>query len=269
MKRFMTFAGLGLLLLLPATTTAEPVPETDRSTEPAVEVTIIYDNYQADERLETDWGFACLVEAAGEKLLFDTGNRAELYKKNVQTLGIDPSGIPSLFISHSHGDHTAGIPWVREVNPSVHCYLPASWAEQLKEEDKLPPNSTGIENPLHLYGPFYSTGDRFEAFREQGLVVRTGTGGVLITGCGHPGPVEMVEKAEKELGIEIHTLIGGLHLLQKSDAQLEQIAKSLKELGIEKICPTHCTGDHSRAYLKKAFGEGYIPGGTGAHIVIN
>ncbi len=46
-----------------------------------------------------------------------------------------------------------------------------------------------------MYGPFYSTGDNFRAFEEQGLLVKTEKGGILITGCGHPGPVEMIKKA--------------------------------------------------------------------------
>lgn len=47
-------------------------------------------------------------------------------------------------------------------------------------------SSKAIKKPSHLYGPFYSTGDDFVAFREQGLVIKTENGGVLITGCGHP-----------------------------------------------------------------------------------
>jgi 7,8-dihydropterin-6-yl-methyl-4-(beta-D-ribofuranosyl)aminobenzene 5'-phosphate synthase len=125
-----------------------------------------------------------------------------------------------------------------------------------------------VNKPTHLYGPFYSTGDDFVAFREHGLVVKTAGGGILITGCGHPGVVRMVEVAEKELGIEIHTVIGGLHLLDKNADEKNQIATRLKELGIKQICPTHCTGDNSIAILKTSFGEDYIPGGTGREIIV-
>ena len=268
MKVLSRLALLILLLCLTTKTAVESTIESAVSDERSVHVTIIYDNYQADARLESDWGFACLVEYQGNKLLFDAGGKADLYKKNVRLLQIRPEEIPSLFISHEHGDHTAGIPWITEINPSVNCYLPSVYAEQLKENDRLPPHSKGISEPAHLYGPFYSTGDNFKAFREQGLVIKTENGGVLITGCGHPGVVEMVEKAEKEMGIEITTVIGGLHLLQAGEARLEEIAASLKKMGVRQICPTHCTGDHAIAYLKEAFGDGYIAGGTGRHIII-
>lgn len=269
MQPTIRLTSLGIILCLSTLTAREPSFSVNGPQDQAVHVTIIYDNYQEDESLETDWGFACLVEYQGDKLLFDAGRKINLYKKNVALLEIDPKTIPGLFISHEHGDHTAGMPWITEVNPSIKCYLPSTYAEQLKANGELPKNSQGFAEPEHLYGAFYSTGDSFEKFREQGLIIETEQGGVLITGCGHPGAVEMVQAAKEELGIKVHTLIGGLHLMQYSDRELDQLSKSLKELGIRNICPTHCTGDKSIAYLKDSFGQGYIQGGTGKEILIN
>ncbi len=268
MKKSLGLAGFLLLLGLSTIAALEPGIAGSGSSDDAIHITIIYDNYQADQNLDTDWGFACLVEYQGNKLLFDAGRNAELYKKNVVQLGINTEAIPTLFISHEHGDHTAGMPCIIEVNPSVLCYLPASYAEQLKARGTLPANSKSVKKPVHLYGPFYSTGDDFVAFREQGLVIKTENGGVLLTGCGHPGAVPMVKAAEEELGIEIHTVIGGLHLMRSSEKDLELLAGKLKEMGVKQICPTHCTGDNSIASLKASFGEGYISGGTGKEIII-
>ncbi len=99
-------------------------------------------------------------------------------------------------------------------------------------------------------------------------MIKTEKGGVLITGCGHPGVIEMVSVAEKSLGIEIHTVIGGLHLLRNSDEEVKKIAEELKKMGVQRICPTHCTGDNAIALLKESFGDGYISGGTGKEIII-
>ncbi len=214
-------------------------------------------------------GNATLVEKGNTCLLVDCGFTIKETERRLERLGKTATDLTGILVTHEHGDHTAGIPWITEINPSVKCYSPASYAEQLKASGSLPPHSKGIEKPTHLYGPFYSTGDDFVAFREQGLVIKTETGGVLITGCGHPGAVRMIAVAEQELGIEIHTLIGGLHLMSKSEEDLEQIATTLKEMGIKQICPTHCTGDKSIAALKASFGNGYIAGGTGQVITIN
>jgi 7,8-dihydropterin-6-yl-methyl-4-(beta-D-ribofuranosyl)aminobenzene 5'-phosphate synthase len=257
-----------LLLVLGLSTLAAREALTAYSPDDAVRVTIIYDNYQENSGLQTDWGFACLVEYQGNFLLFDAGRNADLYRKNVEFLEIKPGEIPTLFISHEHGDHTAGIPWVCEKNPSVVCYLPATYAEKLKAGDKLPAHSKAVSKPVHLYGPYYSTGENFASFNEQGLVIKTETGGVLITGCGHPGAVEMLKMAQEELGIEVHTLIGGLHLMSTAGSKVADIGEILQKMGIKQICPTHCTGDKSIASLKASFGKGYISGGTGKEIII-
>lgn len=268
MQTYIRLTALGVVLSLSTLTATEPVWSGTGSPETAVSVTIIYDNYQEDSSLESDWGFACLVEYQDHQLLFDAGGNPDIYKKNVKLLEIDPEEISGLFISHKHGDHTAGIPWITEINPSIKCYLPASYMEELKSIDKLPRNSTGLSKPEHLYGPFYSTGDNFTAFKEQGLVIKTEDGGVLITGCGHPGVIEMVSAAREELGIKVHTVIGGLHLLQTPDETVKKIAEKLQQMGIKQICPTHCTGDKAIALFKESFRDGYISGGTGKEIFI-
>ena len=38
-----------------------------------MKVTIVYDNETLQPGLEAAWGFSCLVEADGQRLLFDTG----------------------------------------------------------------------------------------------------------------------------------------------------------------------------------------------------
>ena len=268
MKKISGPILLGILLFVSAFVNGEQAIKASDSPENLVSITIIYDNYQVDDRLKTDWGFACLIEFEGQQILFDAGRGAELYKMNMGLLGIKPEEIPTLFISHEHGDHTAGVPWIIESNPSVNCYLPTSYAAQLKARGTLPPNSESMAKPAHLYGPFYTTGDNFDSFIEQGLIVKTETGGILITGCGHPGPSAMVKASEEELGIQIYAIVGGLHLMSDNRDEVEKIAASLKEAGIKQICPTHCTGDQSISILAESFGKGYIPGGTGQIITI-
>jgi len=73
MKSYFTLTGLLLLLGLSTIAAVEPLVSSSGSWDDAVHVTIIYDNYQANTDLETDWGFACLVEHQREQLLFDSG----------------------------------------------------------------------------------------------------------------------------------------------------------------------------------------------------
>ncbi len=71
MKNLFGLTQLGLLFSVSALLAGEPNLPSNDSLEEAVLISIIYDNYQFDSRLKTDWGFACLVEFKGQKLLFD------------------------------------------------------------------------------------------------------------------------------------------------------------------------------------------------------
>ena len=74
-----------------------------------MKMTILYDNEKCREDLEADWGFACLVEVRGLKILFDTGADGPVLLENMNKLDIDPRTVDEVFISHVHFDHTGGL----------------------------------------------------------------------------------------------------------------------------------------------------------------
>jgi 7,8-dihydropterin-6-yl-methyl-4-(beta-D-ribofuranosyl)aminobenzene 5'-phosphate synthase len=51
--------------------------------------------------------------------------------------------------------------------------------------------------------------------------------------------------------------------MQHSDEQVKAIIDDFKKLGVVKCGATHCTGDRQIALFKEAFGENYVPIGTG------
>ncbi|MFH0881722.1 MAG: MBL fold metallo-hydrolase, partial [bacterium] len=70
-----------------------------------IRLTVLYDNVQpALEGLVAEWGFSCLVEAGGHRLLFDTGG-SEVVRENMRKLGVDPASVEAVVLSHAHGDH--------------------------------------------------------------------------------------------------------------------------------------------------------------------
>jgi hypothetical protein len=87
-------------------------------------VTILYDAFGGRPGLIRDWGFAALVEYGGKRILFDTGNNAEIFARNVRALGVDLRRLDFVVISHRHGDHTSGMSYLLRVNPHVKIYAP-------------------------------------------------------------------------------------------------------------------------------------------------
>ena len=56
-----------------------------------------------------EWGFAAVLEVDGQRLLVDTGARAETVLKNAAELNIDLASITDVVITHNHADHTGGL----------------------------------------------------------------------------------------------------------------------------------------------------------------
>lgn len=75
------------------------------------------------------------------------------------------------------------------------------------------------------------------------MVINTDKGLVVISGCGHAGLVNTLEYATEITGTgNIHAAIGGFHLLQASDANLEWTANKLVDLELGNLVGAHCTG---------------------------
>jgi len=86
-----------------------------------------------------------------------------------------------------------------------------------------------------------------------------GVGPFVITGCAHAGPVNTLLQAQRLGGLErIHGLIGGTHLVGRSDAYLEQTLRALEGFGLGLLSPCHCTGFRATAELWRAFPDAFV-----------
>ena len=110
------------------------------------------------------------------------------------------------------------------------------------------------------------------------VALKTAQGLVMLIGCGHPEILDVVPQTQAATGEkQIYLLSGGLHLLKPgkivkqpdgsdffipslnySDAELEKIADKLKASGVQKVVPTHCTGNEAEKIFQNKFGDGYI-----------
>jgi 7,8-dihydropterin-6-yl-methyl-4-(beta-D-ribofuranosyl)aminobenzene 5'-phosphate synthase len=125
-----------------------------------------------------------------------------------------------------------------------------------------------LHEPEELFEDVFTTGDLDGGIKEQSLLVRTSRGLVVITGCAHPGIVNITKKAKEITRNEIYLVIGGSHLAGAFTSQISYIAESLLRLGVRKVAPCHCSGDEARKLFKDYFGENYIDSGVGKEIII-
>jgi len=264
-------------------------------------VTILYDSFGKSPTLTMDWGFAALVEYGGKRILFDTGNNAQIFEHNVKAAGVDLQKLDFVVMSHRHGDHMGGLAYLLKVNPTVKIYAPkersgvygddqpsSTWyrkdpslpAEQRYYSGAPPeiihmgeawPNANFqlIDKNIEIVPGMYlialvSDKPGTLELRELSLAIRTPDGLVLVVGCSHPG-VEHIMQEASAIDPHIQFLLGGLHQIQAPDPEVERIARVLHDqYKLDRIAPGHCTGEPEFAALKKTFGDHYLYAGVGS-----
>jgi 7,8-dihydropterin-6-yl-methyl-4-(beta-D-ribofuranosyl)aminobenzene 5'-phosphate synthase len=226
----------------------------------SITLTVVYDNRSTDSRLGTAWGFACLIETGATTILFDTGGDGQLLMENLSTLGIDPQAIDAVVLSHIHNDHTGGLDRLLATNDHLTVYLPRSFPASFKERIHNP--IVEVSEPVTIADHIRSTGELGTAIVEQALLIETGCGLIVLTGCAHPGIVEIVREAEAFGNVDL--VMGGFHLADYGTAEVEGVIANLKRSGVQRAAPSHCTGDQAIEQFLTAFGADFIPIGAGA-----
>ena len=227
-------------------------------------LTVLYDNTVAVEGTESDWGFAVLVELDGAVVLFDTGTKPEILQHNVRRLGVDLSRVDSIVLSHDHGDHTGGLPSVLAQHHDLKVYAPSSFSDEFAAAVR----QTGAEVVITAESRDVAAGIRTSgtvdgAIPEEALAIDTGDGLLVITGCAHPGVVEIVRHVKQRFDQPVHTVLGGFHLLRHSRAQVVEVMDQLQDLGVRTVGPTHCTGESAIDLFRERFADRFIELGTG------
>lgn len=231
-------------------------------------ITIIYDNNTYDPRLHTSWGFSCLVQLKDTSLLFDTGGDGATLLSNMSILGLDLQQIDHVVLSHIHGDHTGGLAAILATGTKPVVYVPSSFPASFKDQVRARTQVVEIRESITMREGVYSTGELGSGIIEQSLVLDTVEGLVVITGCAHPGIVDIVTRVREVHDGEIHLVIGGFHLGGKSRGELQGIAASLRRLGVQKLAPCHCSGDEAMRLLAEEWGSDFIANGVGRVIEI-
>jgi len=227
-------------------------------------LTVLYDNYVFDSGCQSEWGFSCLIETQEMVILFDTGGMPEVLRHNIETLDVDVSEIDCIVISHEHWDHVGGIEVILGEKPDIPVYVPENCPYHIMssiralggnciEAGNATKITESISTTVTLNGPPY----------EQALMIQTNDGIILVTGCSHPGVENLARNAYDLTGESIRLVIGGFHLGNAVESQLDRICDELDEIGVLSVAASHCTGDNSIDYFRERYGDSFVESGVG------
>jgi len=225
-----------------------------------MKITTVYDNKTLYPNLASAWGFSCLI---GDDILFDTGGDGRTLLSNMKQMGIDPAGIKTVVLSHAHGDHTGGLAGLLSAGARPTVYVPAAFPAAFKSSVRAGANLVEVTKPMEIFPGIHTTGEVGSGIVEQALAVETKKGLVVVTGCAHPGVVEMVRCAKESVGGKVCLVMGGFHLGGAGRGRIERIIADFRDLGVQRVTPCHCTGDRAIGMFAEEYGGDFIKAGVG------
>lgn len=239
------------------------------------DITILYDNRPYDSACLMDWGFSCFIKGFEKTILFDVGEKEDVFLKNVAALKVDLKTVDILILSHFHPDHVNAIGALLNLNPGVQIYVPDDPHPDPRTQpfkDRIQKAGTSvivIKTPKEIFPHVFLTGTMGLLIKEQSLILDTASGLIIVTGCAHQGIVNIIQRAKSILKKDIALLLGGFHLLDSPDAIVKGIIDKFKENGVRQIGATHCTGDKAIQMIRDVYKENFIEIGVGKKIVLS
>lgn len=102
---------------------------------------------------------------------------------------------------------------------------------------------------------------------DQAIYFESAEGTVVLLGCAHSGVINTLRYV-RELtgGRPIHTVMGGMHLVNASEERLQRTLEELNEMKIGHLGPAHCTGRAATAALWNTLPERCFPCHVGTQV---
>jgi 7,8-dihydropterin-6-yl-methyl-4-(beta-D-ribofuranosyl)aminobenzene 5'-phosphate synthase len=225
-----------------------------------------------------------LLDGEERKILLDTGWNTEWMDHVFARHGVDKmlerGEIDFMVLSHWHLDHFWGIESTLKHNPKIKLYAPATWRAEdwvlltergnIEVEDASGRTVRICRNAVPHEGELILTEERgtdgsglyrllpgvalhmFDASMllqvrgENVLYVNVADKGIVtVTGCGHPGIMNLLGFARERIAAPgLYGCYGGLHLsiFDTWKPEFDQIIEDVKRLGMQKMGCNHCTG---------------------------
>jgi 7,8-dihydropterin-6-yl-methyl-4-(beta-D-ribofuranosyl)aminobenzene 5'-phosphate synthase len=252
-------------------------------------------------------GLALLIDTGEGRLLFDTGASGTVLLHNLELAGIGTETLNSLVLSHSHPDHTGGLPALLERRKGipVHAHpelfqprfshkngeMMPKWLPMSPDTLKARVELHLSEKPQQVLPGVWTTGEIVDRPEREGrsahhfvrsgdqwipdpyrddmsLVLETEKGLFVICGCCHAGLLNTLSQVKRTFGSDPVGVAGGTHLVGAGEAEIEHTIERLRELGSPSLHLNHCTGQTALSALSRAFGTGLSHFPAGAELAL-
>ncbi len=230
-------------------------------------ITVLFDEDTDTFNLLTGFGLSLLI---GNSVIFDTGSDGNSLLYNLNSLNILTDRISTIVLSHEHWDHIDGIFTLLSVIKNPNVYICPGFSRELKKELKkagakihTPGTLTKITRNIYTTGEIKGTYNGTSMPEQSLIITRTPDHATLICGCSHYNLETSFKEIQNRIAthlnhsVTLDSVIGGLHLRNKTDETIQQFGHNLRDFGITQIAPLHCSGDAGKEFLNTLFPSGY------------
>ncbi len=236
-----------------------------------MQVSILFDNNAYVSGFRFGWGISYFIEGG---LLFDTGEQFEPLYENMTKMGISVSDVKKIVISHDHWDHWGGLWKLLDMNNNLPVYICPNFSLEFKQKvQEKGAKLVEVKPKEEIMQGIYTTGEIKADYKsgliyEQALTLHTKNGISILTGCSHPGILNIIGRVKELFPDSIYLAGGGFHLLNSQDRVVRFIARQMKDLGVKKAAPTHCSGKPAEDIFRLVYKENFVHFGAGRKIVV-
>jgi len=167
-----------------------------------------------------------------------------------------------------------GIPFSREELESGGARFnltrePVHITEHVMTTGEIPMSSgyEEIENNL-----FVKQGDRLRPdplADDLALIIDADFGIVVVLGCAHRGMINTLRHAQNITGKEaVYAVIGGTHLFRASEERIEKTIADLREIEVQRLGVSHCTGFRALMRLAQEFEDRFFLNNAGTKLTL-
>ena len=149
-----------------------------------------------------------------------------------------------------------GIPYTRAGLESLGARFTLTQEPVILTENIMTTGEVPIVTDFEKVGEDYllvKVGDDYQVDNfpdDRALIVKTDVGLAVILGCAHRCMINTLLHAQKLTGVEeIHTVVGGCHLIHASEERIVKTIAALKDLDVKRVGVSHCTGLRAAAMM--------------------
>lgn len=257
-----------------------------------MEIVNLIENKSIRNSIKCEHGLSLHIRLGDKNVLFDVG-QSDKFIRNASLLGVVIEEVDYVVLSHGHFDHTGGLPAFLKLNKKAKVFLHReALRERFSRSSKIT-KANGIPWRLDwekYKGRFCFVEDSFELFKglwivsgiqrdlklcelddrliykgEKGyeselfddelvLYVDNIKAATVVTGCAHKGIVNILNGVQSQLGVSrFELVVGGLHLMGKSNDEVNHLLNQLKSFEVRQWALNHCTGDPSIERFSTAY----------------